>query len=130
MNNKTLSAQMQAVLQLLESENLTARQINDRLYAVTSSASRRVFSASTSRTIRRMERRGLLLRHDEMVAITQSGRWTLHPEEYQSALEQSGQDARETVRRTLKDSPEIHELLRWAAEVQASWERWKKSKGY
>ena len=129
MNTKTLSAQMQAVLQLLESENLTARQINDRLYDLTSSQSRRVFSASMSRTIRRMERRGLLSRHDEMVTITQSGRWTLHPEEYQSALEQSGKDARAAVRRTLNESPEIQELLRWAAEVQASWERWKKSKG-
>jgi hypothetical protein len=46
MNNKTLSVQMQAVLQLLESENLTARHINDRLYAVSSPGSRRVFSAS------------------------------------------------------------------------------------
>lgn len=127
--NNAVSAQMQAVLQLLESENLTVRQINDRLYDVTSPESRRVFSASTSRTIRRMERRGLLFRHDEVVAITQSGRWTLHPEEYQSALEQSGQDVREAVRQTLKDSPEIQELLRWAAEVQASWERWKKPKG-
>lgn len=126
--NKTLSVQMQAVLQLLESENLTARQLNDRLYDVTSAKSRRVFSASMSRTIRRMERRGLLFRHDGMVAIRQSGRWALHPEEYQSLLEQSGQAAREEVARTFAESPEIQELLRWAAEVQASWDRWK-SKG-
>ena len=41
MNTKTLSAQLLAVLRLLESEgSMTARQLNDRLYQPSSSQSR------------------------------------------------------------------------------------------
>lgn len=104
MNTKTLSAQMQAVLQLLESESLTARQLNDRLYDLTSSQSRRVFAASMSRTIQRMERRRLILCEDGTISITSHGWYTLHPEKLQAMLEENSAAIRETVRKAVAEA--------------------------
>lgn len=97
MNTKTLSAQMQAVLQLLDSESLTARQLNDRLYALASSQSRRVFAASMSRTIHRMERRGFISCENGTISIRSHGWYTLHPEMLEVALA----DLRESIRQTV-----------------------------
>jgi hypothetical protein len=113
MTPKTLSAQMQAVLQLLDSESLTARQLNNRLYDMTSSQSRRVFAASMSRTLRRMEQRGLISCEDGTISIRSHGWYTLHPEKLQTMLEEISTGIRESVRKAVAESltmPEYHWL--------------------
>src|ERR1035437_5908899 len=100
MNTKTLSAQMLAILRLLDCESLTARQLNYRLYQPTSPPSRRVFAASMSRTIRRLRRRGIIFCDGGTIAITQFGRLTLHPEVQQAMLN----DLRESIRAACKQA--------------------------
>lgn len=102
MNTKLplLSAQMRAVLRLLDCESLTARQLNDRLYPLTSPQTRRVFAASMSRTIRRLERRGLIFCEAGTMAITQCGRFRLHPEMQEAMLN----DLRESVRKAVAEA--------------------------
>jgi len=78
---------MQQVLRFLDSEgSMTARQLNDRLYDLTSPQSRRVFGASMSRTIRRLERRGLIFFENGTIVITQVGRFRIHPEQFEAML--------------------------------------------
>ena len=103
MNTKNISAQMLAVLRLLDCESLTVRQLNDRLYRLTSPQSRRVFAASMSRTIRRMERRGLISCEDGTISITSHGWYSLHPEKLQAMLEESSTGIRESVRKAVAE---------------------------
>jgi DNA-binding PadR family transcriptional regulator len=108
MNTKTLSAQMLDVLRLLDRESpTTARQLNDRLYDLTSPQSRRVFAASMSRTLRRLERRELIFFEGGTIAITQYGRFTLRPEMQEAMLN----DLRESVRRAVAEA--------WAEYVES-----------
>lgn len=98
MNTKTTSPQMLAALRLLDCEgSMTARQLNDRLYGQTSPHDRRVFAASMSRTVRRLERRGLISCEDGMIAITEYGWITIHPEQ----IEAISAAVRECVRQTV-----------------------------
>jgi len=88
---------MQAALQFLDSESLTARQLNDRLYDLTSSQSRRVFAASMSRTIRCMERHGLISCENGTISITSHGWYTLHPEMLEAMLAERRESIRQAV---------------------------------
>jgi hypothetical protein len=96
-NLPTLSQQMLAVLRLLDSENLTARQLNDRLYRMDSRRSRRVFAASMSRTTRRMARRRLIDCNGGTMSIAPSGRLRIHPEMVQATMDGLGEAMRQAV---------------------------------
>jgi hypothetical protein len=99
-NQPLLSAQMLAVLRLLDLERLTPRQLNDRLFNSTPHQSRRVFAASMSRTVRRLEQRGLIFRGNGAIVITQHGEFTLHPEILQGMLD----DLRTSVRQAVAEA--------------------------
>ena len=105
MNTKLplLSARMLAVLRLLDCENLTARQLNDSLYRPTSPQSRRGFAASMSRTNRRLARRRLISCDAGTMAITQFGRFRLHPEIQEAMLTDLRESVRQAVARAWAD---------------------------
>jgi len=99
-----------AVLRLLDCENLTTRQINDRLFDPSSRQSRRVFAASMSRTLRRMTRRGLIFRGGGRNVISQAGRFKVHPEMHEAMLNkipESVQQAVEQARLEAEESLEV-----------------------
>ena len=100
MNTKIHSDRMIAVLRLLDRENLTTRQLNDRLFDRSLPHSRRVFAASMSRTLRRLARRGLIFRGGGMNVISQSGRFKVHPEMHEAMLN----EFREAVRQAIKQA--------------------------
>jgi hypothetical protein len=99
MNTKLplLSAQMLAVLRLLDCESLTARQLDDRLYRPDSPQSRRAFAASMSRTIRRMLQRRLISCEGGLLSIAQSGTFRLHPEILQPTIDELAEAIRQAV---------------------------------
>jgi predicted transcriptional regulator len=98
MNTKTTSPQMLAALRLLDCEgSMTARQLNDRLYGQTSAPDRRVFAASMARSIRRLERRGLVVCEKGTIAITHSGWIAIHPEQVEAMLTSLRESVRQTV---------------------------------
>jgi hypothetical protein len=97
----SLSKPMLSVLRLLACEGpMTPRKLNDRLYQTSPQRlpqSRRVFAASMSRTIRRMERRQLVFSEGGTIAIAEHGTFTLHPESLEAMLT----DLRENIRRAV-----------------------------
>ena len=100
MNTKLplLSSQMQEVLRLLDREgSMTARQLNDSLYQPASPQSRRVFAASMSRTIRRLDRRGLISCERGAIVITQVGRFRIHPDQFEAMLTALRESVRQAV---------------------------------
>ena len=117
MNAKTLSAQMLVVLRLLDCESLTARQLNDRLYQPTSPQSRRVLAASTSRTLRRLERRRLISCEGGTNVITQHGRFTLHPEMHEAMLDELRECVRLAVARAWTDYQQSQDSKRGVNRV-------------
>jgi hypothetical protein len=100
-----LSAQMFAVLRLLDRENLTTRQLNDRLFDPTSPQSRRVFAASMSRTLRRLARRVLIFREGGMNVISQCGRYKVHPEMHEAMLNDIFESVRQAIEQARIDQP-------------------------
>lgn len=93
-----LSPQMKAILELLEQDGpMAARQVNDRLYQPRSGQNRRAFAASMSRTLRRMEDRGLIVRDNEMIIATGAGLLRIHPEEFEVIIEQIREAVRQGV---------------------------------
>src|ERR1700722_6856738 len=96
---------MLAVLRLLDWENLTTRQINDRLFDPASAQSRRVFAASMSRTVRRLARRGLIVCVRGTAVITQIGRYRVHPEMYEAMLN----ELRESIRQATEQARTDHQ---------------------
>lgn len=131
MNKKDLSEQMRRVLGRLDSQGaMPVHQLHIQLYDAVAHPNRRVCAASLCRTIRRLEARGLLFSEGEMLAITQSGRRTLHPEEYRSALEQAKQSVREAVKRAIAECPELQQAIREASESEARWQEIFKANGW
>ncbi len=121
---------MEKVLRHLDHEGaMSGRQLYSHIYDPIVHGNRRIFAASISRTIRRLELRGLIKRTDVGVDITQSGRWALHPEEKKSFSEGIAQAVQRAVAQGAAESPEYQRLLQWSAEVEASWARLRKSKG-
>lgn len=53
-----MSRQMKAIVSLLEVEELTAKEVNDRLFTGGDTKARRTFAASMSRSFRRLRARG------------------------------------------------------------------------
>lgn len=56
-----------------------------------------MFAASMSRTVRRLERRGLIACGGGTIVITQVGRFRIHPEQFEAVLN----DLRESVRQAV-----------------------------
>jgi hypothetical protein len=116
MNTKQslLSSQMLAVLRLLDCENLTTRELNDRLFDPTSLQNRRIFAASMSRTLRRLARRGLIFRGGGMNVISQSGRFKVHPEMHEAMLNEIRESVQQAIERARQDSerpPDVPNLI-------------------
>jgi hypothetical protein len=107
MNNEQplLSAQMLEVLRSLDRENLTTRQLSDRLFDPVSRQNRRVFEASMSRTLRRLARRGLIFRGGGMNVISQSGRFKVHPEMHEAMLNEIRESVRQAIEQARIDQP-------------------------
>ena len=92
-----VSAQMQAVLLLLEHEGpVDMRYINNRLYEPAARGNRRAFAASMSRAVRRMQKRGLIVREGQKIKVTDVGIYRVHPEQFEAMLE----EIRAAVRRS------------------------------
>ena len=116
MNSHDLSEQMRAALHLLDTESpVPLCQLYQHLYEATRHQPRRAFAASLSRTLRRMERRGLITREDRTVAITQQGRFTLHPEMREAMLTEAreiGRKAFEQAWSEIKKSQAYQDLCK------------------
>lgn len=108
----------------------TVHELHIQLYDSTAHVTRRSADASLSRTLRRLEKRGLISRNGDTVVITQSGRWAIHPEEYQQFLEQIRQSAAEAVKRAIAECPELQKANREAIESEARWQEIFKANGW
>jgi hypothetical protein len=93
-----LSPQMKRILEMLEQKGaMTVRQIDSELYRATPARNRRVFAASTSRTLSRMVRRGLVDREGKTIKATDVGLLRIHPEQVEALSNELGKAIRRAV---------------------------------
>lgn len=131
MKPQELSEPMRAVLGMLDSQGaVPVYQLHIQLYDLTTHVTRRSADASLSRTLRRLEKRGLISRNGDTVVITQCGRWAIHPEEYQQFLEQFRQSVGEAVKQAIAECPELQQANREAIESEARWQEIFKANGW
>jgi predicted transcriptional regulator len=93
-----LSPQMATILRLLNSQGpMKVHEVSHHLWQSGVSQNRRAFSASMSRTILRMERRGLIVREDASIMITEVGIFRIAPAQFERMLEKQRQDVQEAL---------------------------------
>lgn len=109
---------------------MTVHPLYAQLYDLSHNRNRRSFDASLSRTIHRLEQRGLISRDGDTIVMTQYGRWAIHPEGFQMFLDQMRQSIREAVDQAAAESPELQKAKREVEALEGTWKEIFKSNGW